>query len=395
MANWRLNIGDIINDGRRNLIITDREIRFMSNWNKPCNEKWVKYTCNNCGWTEGWSPEKALLQGKGCRCCKGGIVVNGINDIATKAPYIIPYCVNSDDIYKYTVSSNAIIKTKCPFCKTIRDYHIAQLVKAPYVCHTCGKNTSIPEKFFIEFLNIYHIDYIYQLSSAKQKWCKNFRYDFYLPLFNIIIELHGGQHYNPKGIYNRSYEEIHKNDDIKRQLAFENGIKNYYIIPTIRSEKNQLIASIINHEIIDVLKIDRKFLKENLEICYKKIFDKRSLAICQYYIQHPTFSAIKIAQHFNVSSTTVLHALWDGTELGFCHYDGQKKLQEIRKQNNLLISKKVEITKPNGEKIQFESIRELYRQSNEIFGHQLSRWYINKYCNTGENYNGFYLKYIN
>lgn len=392
MINWKLNIGDTINDGRRNLTITDKEIRYMSTWSKPCNAKWVKYTCNNCGWTEGWSPEKSIFEGKGCQCCHGKIVVKGINDIATTAPNIIPFLLNTEDAYKYKSASQAIVKTKCPFCGEIRDYRIPQLVTAPYVCHKCGKNTSIAEKFFKEFLKMYHIEFIFQLSSAKMKWCNKYRYDFYLPALQAIIEINGKQHYT--GIYNRTYKEIHETDILKRNLAFKNGIKNYYVIPILRSEKNQLIETIMNHEIIDILKIDRKFLKQNLEICYSNIFNKLSLEICQYYMEHPDYSAIKIAEFFNVSSSTVLHALWDGTELGICQYNGQQKLQTTRIKNIKLISKSVEVTKPNGEKIIFDSIRELNRQSIHIFGKEITRWFIKKYCTTGELYNNYQFQYV-
>ena len=219
MTKWKYNIGDNVIDEKRNFTITDREIKYMDHYKKPCHQKWYKLTCNICGWDEGWKSEKSLCSDKkGCACCRGRVVVKGINDIATKAPYIIPYLLNPEDAYKYTPYSTAIIKTKCPICGEIREYRIAQLTSYPYVCNRCGKHLSVPERFFYEFLKFYNIDFIPQLSSAKMAWCGKYRYDFYIPIINAIIELHGRQHYE-LGIYKRSYDDIRQRDIEKNKIG--------------------------------------------------------------------------------------------------------------------------------------------------------------------------------
>lgn len=392
MVNWKFNIGDTISDSKRDIVIVNRETRYMSTWKKPCNEKWCQYKCNKCGYI-GWTSEKSLSEGKGCLGCNGKIVVRGINDIATTDPYIISYLLNPEDAYKYKRRSGQIIKTKCPFCGDIRDYKISQLLTEPYACHRCGKNTSIPEKFFCEFLKMYDIDYIFQLSSANMKWCKNYRYDFYIASINTIVELHGKQHYE-HGIYNRSYEEIHEADISKYNLAMLNGIERYYQIPVVRSTKEFLINKIMKHELIDLLQIDKINLKENLEECYKRILSKRSINICEFYNKHPNYSAVQIGKIFGVTSPTVLKALWDGTKNGICNYNGQDKLKETRINNNRLVSKPVEIINMNGEIFRFESIREAERMSKKILGIHITRFFIKKCCNNNQLYQGYEIRYL-
>ena len=394
MGDWKFNIGDIISDGRRNLTITNREIRYLSKQKRPCNQKWCQYTCNVCGWTEGWISEKALCEGKGCSCCHGVVIVKGINDIATKAPYVIPYLVDPEDAYRYTVFSNKKVKTKCPVCGEQRDYRIVQLTTSPYVCRRCGSASSLPEKFFYEFLKMYNIDFISQLSSAQKKWCGKYRYDFYIPSVNTIIELHGKQHYN-KGIYNRTYEEIHAIDDKKIKLAFDNGIDNYCIIPFVRSEKKEMIEALINHEVIELLGIDKSNLKDNLGKCFEKIYKSRLIPVCDYYNHNPDLSAKDIGKKLGISAPTVLKALHYGNEYGLCNYDGQKKLEKVRNTNNSAVSKAVIITDLTGCEHKFKSIREASRQSLQLFGIHFSRFFIMKHIRNGKALNGYMFRGTN
>lgn len=62
---------------------------------------------------------------------------------------------------------------------------------------------------------------------------RHYRFDFYLPQYNAILELNGIQHYNvfPNSIYNeKSVYEIQKRDAIKKEYCKKNNIK-YISIP--------------------------------------------------------------------------------------------------------------------------------------------------------------------
>ena len=74
---FRIKLYSRIKDTKRDMLIIDREYRKDY---KGQNKKYYKYKCNNCGWNEGWIEESNLLHGKGCACCRGYVVVEGIID---------------------------------------------------------------------------------------------------------------------------------------------------------------------------------------------------------------------------------------------------------------------------------------------------------------------------
>lgn len=392
MKEWIYNIGDNVIDEKRNLTITDRQIKYMSHYKKPSHQKWVKYTCNICGWTEGWAREYNIYKEKfGCSCCYGRVIVKGINDLCTTAPHVIPYLLNIEDGYKHTKSSQDRIKTKCPICGDVRDYIINQLTSTPYACHCCGKNFSLPERFFYEFLKAYNIDFIPQLSSAKMKWCGRFRYDFYLIKQKMIVETHGRQHYE-KGLYRRSYQDIHEKDIEKIKLAISNNV-SYCVIPFIESRKESLIKELMTHEIIDILNIPKEGLYDTLNECFEKVYDNKMKYICDYYNEHPQ-SIYKIGKALNISTPVVLKALTYGNEYGLCKYNGQEVLKQTRINNNLKISKGVSITDPNGKEYVFKSIREAERMSDDLLGRHFSRFFIKKYCILKNDLDGYFFNYV-
>ena len=56
-----------------------------------------------------------------------------------------------------------------------------------------------------------------------EKTIGNKRYDGYIPFFEIIIEMHGEQHYKQSG-WGKNIRDEQENDKYKKRLAFENGI---------------------------------------------------------------------------------------------------------------------------------------------------------------------------
>ena len=119
---FKIEIGATIKDEKRDLAITDREYRQDLN---SKNQKWYKYTCNKCGWTEGWIIEGNLMSSKqGCSCCSGMIVVEHINSIVAdkETHWMIP-CFQGgyDEAKLYTKCSIKEIQSKCPICGKVKD----------------------------------------------------------------------------------------------------------------------------------------------------------------------------------------------------------------------------------------------------------------------------------
>lgn len=85
-----------------------------------------------------------------------------------------------------------------------------------------------------------------QVGKSIFSWCEKYRYDFYIPSINCIIETHGKQHYeeSPRG---RSLSEEEKNDYNKQKIALENGMK-FIVIDCRKSNREFIKKSIYKSE---------------------------------------------------------------------------------------------------------------------------------------------------
>ena len=141
---FKVNIGDVFND-KRNMIITDREYKKDKSGR---NWKWYKYTCNKCGWTEGWIMESNLLMhGIGCSCCANQTAVLGINTIWDTDRWLCSLGVSEEDAKTHTRSSNKKVTVTCPECGKTKDISIAKIYNRKSIGCTCGDGIKYPEKF--------------------------------------------------------------------------------------------------------------------------------------------------------------------------------------------------------------------------------------------------------
>ncbi len=278
-SDFKFKIGDIIN----NLIIIDKKYEKRKHGKSFVNEKVYKIKCLKCGYECGehykkqeykkeyWIIETDILQNHGCPvCCRNPqIVVKGINDIPTTAPWMIPYFQGGYDEAKlHTCSSSFKINPICPDCGKIQNKF--NTLNKIYTNHSigcsCKDGISYPEKFMFNFLNQLEIDFQTQLSKSIFKWCKSenydYRYDFYIPSLNCIIETHGGQHYIESSTntqFKKTLTEEQTNDKLKKELAKRNNINYYVSINCCFSDMNWIKNSIINSELtklFDLSKID-------------------------------------------------------------------------------------------------------------------------------------------
>jgi predicted RNA-binding Zn-ribbon protein involved in translation (DUF1610 family) len=127
-SEFKIEIGTVFKDSKRDIIITDRRI------NNTTRSKEYKYKCDKCGFECGehyknanykeelWTPESNLLtQKQGCACCNNKVVAEGINDIPTTTPFMTKYFENGyEDAKKFTFNSGKKIHFKCPDCGRIK-----------------------------------------------------------------------------------------------------------------------------------------------------------------------------------------------------------------------------------------------------------------------------------
>ena len=386
---FRVEIGVIFKDNKRNIIITNKEYR-DNPYNKGNKLKWYKYKCNKCGWYEGWIEESPLLNGGGCSCCASHTIVEGINNIPTVAPWMVKFFQGGYDEAKlYSHGSMHIIYPICPDCNKVKNKSMK--ISSIYANHSigcnCGDGISYPNKIVFHLLSQLNSEFI---SEASFNWTTK-RYDFYLHLFNSIVEVHGLQHYKEKqrSKTSRNLKEEQENDKYKEELAKENGIDNYIIIDARYSELEFIKSSILNsklNELYDLSKI--QWIK-----CEEFALSNLTKIACE--LECNNFSTTKIADVMKVGVSTVITYLKRGTKIGWCNYNPKKEMINAVTNNGKMNGKPVEIFKNNISLGIFENCHELDRQSENVFGIKLNYGSISSVCR-GEtnNYKGFIFNYV-
>ena len=400
---FKIEIGQIFKDDKRDLIIIDREYRYKEQ--KPDKkgrvyivyEKWYKYTCNKCGWTEGWIIEGNLLKGDSCSCCCNPpkTVVPEINSIWVKAPWMMRW-ISEEDAKKHTPASSLKIEVTCPYCGKKKKITIYDVFYNKSIGCVCGDGTSYAEKFMYKLLKILNIDFKHQLSKGIFEWCKNHKYDFYVPKYNMIIEMHGLQHYKDTKIgrgKGRTFKEEQENDKIKRELALSNGIKHYIELDCRYSNLEWIRNSILNSclwELFDLLKVDWT------EADLYAIKSNKVKEVCEYWNNKKEWETAKhIGEAFDMDVTSIISYLKKGTKLGWCSYDPKEEMRKSAIGVSKITSKKVEIFKDRKSLGIFESCNELSRQSENLFGVKLNTSNISAVClGKLDQYKSFTFKYI-
>lgn len=312
---FKVNIGETFTNNKRNLTIIDRKMLPDS---KGKLRKMYNYSCHICTWQEGWIDEGHLLNGVGCSCCAKRVIIPYINDVYTTNPELTKYFKNIEDTHLTTTRNKTEFLMVCPNCGNEQWYSTDNLANGGFSCKKCSDGISYGEKFIYSLLKNLKVDFITQLSHTTFEWCKSYKYDFYIPSINTIIEVHGRQHYETTS--SRLYKYDANNDISKEKLAKKNGIDNYIVIDCRKSELNYIKNSIINNsKLLQVLNTHSKNI-DWLE-CDKFTFKSFMNLVCEYKNNHPELSTRDIGEIFGMARTTIQKYLQKGSELGICIYD--------------------------------------------------------------------------
>lgn len=311
---FKVNIGETFINNKRNLTIIDRKMLPDS---KGKLRKMYNYSCHICNWQDGWIDEGHLLNGVGCSCCAKSIIIPHKNDLYTTNPELIKYFKNIEDTHKTTTCNKKKFLMVCPNCGNEQLYSTDKLANGGFSCKKCGDGISYGEKFLYSLLQSLKINFVTQLSHTTFKWCKSYKYDFYIPYINTIVEVHGRQHYDDTS--SEMYKYDIDNDIAKETLAKENGINNYIVIDCRKSELSYIKNSIIKSELLNVLGVCDKEI--NWLECDKFTFKSFIVEACEYKNNHPELSTSDIGKVFHMSRTTIQKYLQKGAMLGICIYD--------------------------------------------------------------------------
>ncbi|MGO1042141.1 hypothetical protein ACTPEO_05340 [Clostridioides difficile] len=308
--------------------------------------------------------------------------IHKLDSLGVLYPSIAYKIVENVDIYTLAPKSDKKYYFKCEFCGNISNKKISlnNIIKQGYSCKYCSDGVSIPEKLMSNILKQLKLEFKTELNKSDFDWIDTYRYDFYIELHNLIIEVNGIQHYkeNQRG---KTLKEEQENDRLKRELALLNGIeeKNYIVIDCRNSELTWLKENITKSlgNIFDLSNVDwNKAWEESQD----------SLCVKAWELWNRGIKVKSISKELDVSKSAIRSYLKKGNEINKCSYDGEK---EAREKNKYIKprSKKIKITYPDNSSYKFSSIKELCEFMN------ISRtWYYNKIV---PNNNIINLNYVN
>lgn len=273
---------------------------------------------------------------------KGSITCNQCNTISITHPHLLHFLVNKEDAYKYSMGSDKKIPMKCPACSFEKNLRFPSLRKNGFCCNKCGDGIPYPEKFlFNVFEQLLNNNFQTQLSKTTFKWCDKYKFDFYIPKINGIVETHGIQHYEEVKGWGK-LKDTQNNDIQKELLAKENGIKNYIIIDCRYSNLEWIKNSILQSELSILL----NFKEEDIDWlkCHEFACNSLVKTVCDMW-NNGTKSYFIIAKILRIGENTSSRYLKRGFILGWCDYNPEKKIKingsggnKVNHNNQVLLS---------------------------------------------------------
>lgn len=318
----------------------------------------IKCQCKKCNTIFENTPSH-LLKGQGCPECAR--LITGIPKKLTEEEfdrrlYQINPTIKRVSSYK---NLNSNMSFYCEDCKNVFNRN-PQVVLKGTPCPICKDKVSFNNKLLRIILSeIKALDFDFEVTFP---WSKGKRYDAYFALIEnnkkqgYVVEAQGQQHYRDacfRGTKKKILlENTKKNDNLKYNLAIENGLKVIYL------NCNTNEHSKVFEEYVKVLGKYFDFTKINLQECFKKAEGSLVVQISKDYNDND-LSVIQLTQKYKIGETTVRTYLNSGTKMGICTYIPYKNLPQNDNK------KPVIAYNLNGDKVkEFESIL------------QCSRWFL-------------------
>lgn len=164
------------------------------NWKNTNNSK-IKFNCKKDNYIWEMSYSTFINQNQNCPKCSNNIIYSKKETIKK----IIKICERFNYKFlkfeKWTNASNSNIILKCNKDNYIWKTRYNNFVHHLKGCPKCSNKT----KFINPFKNIlYKFNLIFEEEKTYKdlKNIKLLRYDFYIPKFNLLIEINGIEHYN-------------------------------------------------------------------------------------------------------------------------------------------------------------------------------------------------------
>lgn len=351
----------------------------------------IRHNCEKCHYHQYEVTPSNLLQGNGCPVCSGRIAKLGVNTIWDTDRWMCNLGVSEVDAKRYSRCSNKKITVICPDCGKEKEMQIGNIYNYRSIKCPCGDGKSYPEKFVLNLLEQLGVNFEIEYSP---NWIENKRYDFYIPKFNMIIETHGGQHYNNgfefKG--GRALVEEQSNDKYKKEVALSNEIKYYIELDCRESNLEWIKNSILNSKLAKIFDLSKVNWNKCAEFANKNMVKE----VCDYWNKRKEGETTNdVAKVFKIARTSVINYLKKGNKLCWCSYNAKEEMKKICKINGKSGTKKVEVFKSGKSLGVFESCVELSRLSEKLFGVNLIMSNISNVClGKRKSHKGFTFKYV-
>lgn len=215
--------------------LTNGEYQVLSSYVNAHTKVIIKHS--KCGNTYGVTPNQ-FLNGNRCPECRK---TNMRKRFARSQEDFSNLIEPSYTLIGQYINNATLIEIKCNKCGLIFNINPHNFLARGKRCPICYKNISRGEQKVRESLIKAEVDFTPEKTFP---WSKRYRYDFFLPEFDLIIEYHGIQHYKQNHFF-EPLKVIQNRDKDKERLALIHG-KEYLIIPYW--EKDDLF-NIINNKI--------------------------------------------------------------------------------------------------------------------------------------------------
>ena len=267
--------------------------------------------------------EEHFKSGVGCSVCSGRKVLPGYNDVSTTDPNIAQYIYPSSQAQQVTRMSCKPVTVKCPQCGCVKKQPVSSLVRRGFKCPICCSGISYPNRFMAALLTFCNISFE---SEKIFTWSKPYRYDFYLPDFNTIIEMNGAQHYDDNSSGWGNFEEQRERDNLKRTLS-DGRVQHYLSIPATKSTLDDTKRNIISSGLLDIIGIPIPAIDwEHIALATE---DKTAF-LCASEWNNGNTNVANIADLLGIHKTTVVKYLKRFSDLGLCSYSPDDEREKCR-----------------------------------------------------------------
>jgi hypothetical protein len=304
----------------------------------------VTKICDVCGIEVHNQPHRAIVKSRKsvndqldrCQDCGGKktgetlATANEFTCVANTHPEFAKLFWNIEDTKIRTYKSTKRADFRCPKCNSIiRNKLIATTYENGVGC-PCRDGISYPQKFMNSVLSQLNLEFE---TEKTFDWCKDVKtnnpklsgikfYDFYLINSNIIVETHGEQHFKKSFNHSKSktLKEEQENDELKKRLATENGIKkeDYIVVDCRKSEmefiKSNILKSKLN-DLFDLSQID--WIK-----CHKFACGSLIKETCDLW--NKGYCVGEIEEIKDMNRSTIRRYLRKGAEMNLCNYNSEE-----------------------------------------------------------------------